>query len=171
LCCNKDFMTKIMSSLFYDAEFMVLSEQCDFFFHFRLIFQRTARWLRHSSVQHLQLQGMWFWYHFRTVTSYWCWGFHSSYGVLCGCLRCDTTFKGNNYFLPSELPASIFRVEVSSLPWRSSSRISVPCYKGTVSWPRTTQGKELYRVSFLQILSSVIHAVCMWWAVSYLLHL
>jgi len=57
----KGLMVKIMSSLFYDTDFMVLPEHCAFFFlNFRLIFQRTVPWLRHSNVQHLQPQGMWF---------------------------------------------------------------------------------------------------------------
>jgi len=163
-----------MSSLFSDTEFMVLPEHCDFFFYyfilnFRLIFQRTVTWLRHSNVQHLQPQGMWFWDLLLTATSCQIWHFHGSEGLVCGFLGCDTTFVRNNYFCPEELSASIFRVKVSRLPWRSSSTRSVMHNKNTVSWHRTSQAKQLYRFSFLQKPSLLIHAVSMWWAMSYLL--
>jgi len=167
---NKDLMAKIMSSLYSDTEFMLLPEYFDFFFfNFRLIFQRTVTWLRHSNVQHLQPQGMWFWDHLLTATSCQIWRFHSSEGLFCGVLHCDTTFSRNNDFSPKELSAYICRVKVSHLTWRSYSTIPVIHNQNTVSWHGTSQAKQLYRFSFLQIPSSLIHAVSMWWAISYLL--
>lgn len=125
LYCNKDLMAKIISSLFSDTEFIVLPEYWGFFLNFRLIFQRTVMWLRHSNVQHLQPQGMWFWDHLLTATSYQIWYFHSSEGLVCDFLGCDITFSRNNYFSPKELSAYVFMVKVSHLSWRSYSTIPV----------------------------------------------
>jgi hypothetical protein len=107
--------------------------------------------------------------HLLTATSYQIWHFHSSEGLVCGFLDCDTTFLRNKYFSRKELSASIFRVKVSHLPWRSSSTTSVIHNKNKVSWHRTSQAKQLCKFSFLQIPSSLIYTVSIWWAMSYLL--
>lgn len=132
---KKHFLTKVVFPLFYDMANWILAEFNNFvFFYFRLIFQRTATWLRHSNLQHLQLPGT------VCVSGTISWKpLHTRFEIFtvemvfwvvtsCGWLW---TFGRNSNIHPRQPVVSIFSIEEPLLLWTCSSKTLVTTLKTT----------------------------------------